>query len=126
MESMDDADLPSFDPLRVFGAFTEADGEPANADSGLLAVPKALRPPLYRVLLMNDDYTPMDFVVDVLVRFFGKDPDSAAQTMLRVHERGVAVGGVYTFEVAETKVAQVLAFARRNEQPLQCLMEKAE
>jgi ATP-dependent Clp protease adaptor protein ClpS len=121
MESMDDADLPSFDPARVFG--TSGKG---GADSGLLAVPKALRPPLYRVLLMNDDYTPMDFVVDVLVRFFGKDPDSAAQTMLRVHERGVAVGGVYTFEVAETKVAQVLAFARRNEQPLQCLMEKAE
>ena len=79
---------------------------------------------MYRVLLLNDDYTPMEFVVDVLEKFFGKSRTEATKIMMRVHESGVGTGGVYTFEIAETKVAQVMAFSRRNEQPLQCVMEK--
>lgn len=86
--------------------------------------PKTKKPSLYRVLLLNDDYTPMEFVVHVLERFFGKSREAATEIMLHVHHRGVGVCGVYTFEVAETKVAQVIEFARRHQHPLQCTMEK--
>ena len=79
---------------------------------------------MYKVLLLNDDYTPMEFVVVVLMRFFGMSEQRAATIMLHVHRRGVGVCGVYSYEVAETKVKQVSAFARRNEHPLQCTMEK--
>ena len=82
------------------------------------------KPSLYRVLLLNDDYTPMEFVVYVLERFFNKNRDEATTIMLHVHQHGVGVCGVFTYEVAETKVAQVLDLARRNEHPLQCTMEK--
>jgi ATP-dependent Clp protease adaptor protein ClpS len=82
------------------------------------------KPSLYRVLLLNDDYTPMEFVVYVLERFFNKSREEATQIMLHVHQNGVGLCGVYTYEVAETKVAQVLDLARRNEHPLQCTMEK--
>ncbi|HEX2524681.1 MAG TPA: ATP-dependent Clp protease adapter ClpS [Geminicoccus sp.] len=82
------------------------------------------RPSLYKVLLLNDDYTPMEFVVHVLERFFRKSPEEAMQIMLHVHQKGVGVCGVYTFEVAETKVMQVIDFARQNQHPLQCTMEK--
>jgi ATP-dependent Clp protease adaptor protein ClpS len=82
------------------------------------------KPSLYRVLLLNDDYTPMEFVVFVLERFFNKSREDATRIMLHVHQHGVGVCGIYTFEVAETKVAQVLDLARRNEHPLQCTMEK--
>jgi ATP-dependent Clp protease adaptor protein ClpS len=82
------------------------------------------RPALYRVLLLNDDYTPMEFVVYVLERFFNKSVEEATRIMLHVHQHGVGLCGVYTYEVAETKVAQVLDLARRNEHPLQCTMEK--
>ncbi len=82
------------------------------------------RPPLYKVLLLNDDYTPMEFVVHVLERFFGMSHGQAFEIMLTVHKRGVAVVGVFSFEVAETKVAQVMDFARRHQHPLQCTMEK--
>jgi ATP-dependent Clp protease adaptor protein ClpS len=82
------------------------------------------KPSLYKVLLLNDDYTPMEFVVHVLERFFRKSPEEAMQIMLHVHQRGVGVCGVYTFEVAETKVMQVIDFARQNQHPLQCTMEK--
>ena len=82
------------------------------------------KPSLYRVLLLNDDYTPMEFVVYVLERFFSKSRDDATTIMLHVHQHGVGVCGVFTYEVAETKVAQVLDLARRNEHPLQCTMEK--
>jgi ATP-dependent Clp protease adaptor protein ClpS len=85
---------------------------------------KAKRPHLYKVLLLNDDYTPMEFVVHILEKIFGKGRDEAIEIMLSVHHRGVGVCGVYTFEVAETKVAQVIDAARRNEHPLQCTMEK--
>jgi len=82
------------------------------------------KPSLYRVLILNDDYTPMEFVVYVLERFFSKTRDEATTIMLHVHQNGVGVCGVFTYEVAETKVAQVLDLARRNEHPLQCTMEK--
>ncbi len=82
------------------------------------------KPNLYRVLLLNDDYTPMEFVVLVLERFFNKDRDSATQIMLHVHNHGVGECGVYTYEVAETKVTQVMDFARKHQHPLQCVMEK--
>jgi ATP-dependent Clp protease adaptor protein ClpS len=82
------------------------------------------KPSLYRVLILNDDYTPMEFVVFVLERFFNKNREEATRIMLHVHQHGVGVCGVFTYEVAETKVAQVLDMARRNEHPLQCTMEK--
>jgi ATP-dependent Clp protease adaptor protein ClpS len=82
------------------------------------------RPPLYKVLLLNDDYTPMEFVVHVLERFFGMDHAQAFELMLTVHKKGLAVVGVFSFEVAETKVGQVMDFARRHQHPLQCTMEK--
>ena len=86
--------------------------------------PKTQRPPLYKVLLLNDDYTPMEFVVHVLERFFGMTHAQAFELMLTVHKKGVAVVGVFSHEVAETKVAQVMDFARRHQHPLQCTMEK--
>jgi ATP-dependent Clp protease adaptor protein ClpS len=82
------------------------------------------KPSLYRVLILNDDYTPMEFVVHVLERFFQKDREAATRIMLHVHNHGVGECGVYTFEVAETKVSQVMDFARQNQHPLQCVMEK--
>lgn len=87
--------------------------------------PKAARPPLYSVFLLNDDYTPMDFVVEVLVRFFAMDLEKATQVMLHVHTRGRGVCGVYTREVAESKVSQVNEYARLNQHPLLCTMERA-
>ena len=86
--------------------------------------PITKKPSLYKVLLLNDDYTPMEFVITVLMRIFGMGEQKAAEVMLHVHQRGVGVCGVYPFEVAETKVTQVVDFARRNEHPLQCTMEK--
>ncbi|ORE98086.1 ATP-dependent Clp protease adaptor protein ClpS [Aurantimonas sp. 22II-16-19i] len=86
--------------------------------------PKTKRPSLYRVLLLNDDYTPMEFVIHVLERFFQKDHEAATRIMLHVHNHGVGECGIYTFEVAETKVTQVMDFARQHQHPLQCVMEK--
>ncbi|MCA0401212.1 MAG: ATP-dependent Clp protease adapter ClpS [Proteobacteria bacterium] len=82
------------------------------------------RPDLYRVLLLNDDYTPMEFVVHVLMRFFNKNEEEATHVMLHVHHHGVGECGIYTFEIAETKVTQVMDLARENQHPLQCVMEK--
>lgn len=82
------------------------------------------RPPLYKVLLLNDDYTPMEFVVHILERFFGMTHAQAFELMLVVHKKGVAVVGVFSHEIAETKVVQVMDFARRHQHPLQCTMEK--
>lgn len=95
-------------------------------ETGLLLKtrPKTKKPAMYKVLLLNDDYTPMEFVVHVLEKFFSKNRQEATDIMLHVHRRGVGICGVFTFEVAETKVAQVMDFARANEQPLQCTMEK--
>ena len=86
--------------------------------------PKTKKPSMYKVLMLNDDYTPMEFVVHVLQRFFNKSHDDAERIMLHVHRRGVGICGVYTYEVAETKVTQVIDFARRHEHPLQCTLEK--
>ena len=79
---------------------------------------------MYKVVLLNDDYTPMEFVVVVLERFFGKSQEEATQIMLHVHRRGIGICGVYAYEIAETKVTQVIDFARENEHPLQCMLEK--
>ena len=86
--------------------------------------PKLQKPSLYRVLILNDDYTPMEFVVTVLRKFFNKGPDEATRIMLHVHHHGVGECGVFTYEVAETKVTQVMDFARKHQHPLQCIMEK--
>ena len=86
--------------------------------------PKTKKPPLYKVLLLNDDFTPMEFVVTVLERFFGMSHEQAFEIMLTVHKRGAAVVGVFSHEIAETKVTQVMDFARRHQHPLQCTMEK--
>src|SRR5258707_6755022 len=84
---------------------------------------KTKRPSLYRVLLLNDDYTPMEFVVHVLERFFQKGREEATRIMLHVHQHGVGECGVFTYEVAETKVTQVMDFSRKHPHPLQCVME---
>jgi ATP-dependent Clp protease adaptor protein ClpS len=85
---------------------------------------KTKKPSLYRVLILNDDYTPMEFVVHVLEKFFQKNHDAAYRIMMHVHNHGVGECGVYTFEVAETKVSQVMDLARQHQHPLQCVMEK--
>jgi ATP-dependent Clp protease adaptor protein ClpS len=101
-------------------------GQGTGTGSGIAtkARPKTKKPSLYKVLLLNDDYTPMEFVVLILERFFNKNRDQAVEIMLHVHRHGVGICGVFTFEVAETKVAQVIEFARRHQHPLQCTMEK--
>ncbi len=86
---------------------------------------KTKKPSPYKVLILNDDYTPMEFVVLVLKRFFNMDIDEATRVMLHVHQKGVGVCGTFSYEVAETKVTQVMDFARKNEHPLQCTLEKA-
>ena len=87
--------------------------------------PKTQKPSQYKVLLLNDDYTPMEFVVHVLKAFFQMDTDQATRVMLHVHQKGVGVCGIFTYEVAETKVSQVMDFAAKNQHPLQCTLEKA-
>lgn len=88
------------------------------------AKPKTKKPAMYKVLMLNDDYTPMEFVVHVLERFFSKSREEATRIMLHVHHRGVGICGVFTYEVAETKVTQVMDFARQHQHPLQCTLEK--
>ncbi len=97
-----------------------------DAGTGLITKTrtKTKKPNLYRVLLLNDDYTPMEFVIYVLERFFNKGQEDATRIMMHVHQKGVGVCGVYTFEIAETKVSQVMEFARQHQHPLQCTMEK--
>ena len=101
-------------------------GEPGGPGTAVITKtkPQTKRPSLYRVLLLNDDYTPMEFVVHVLERFFNKDREAATRIMLHVHHHGIGECGVYTYEVAETKVTQVMDFARKHQHPLQCVMEK--
>ncbi len=105
-----------------------ADKEDDDGDVSVITEvkPKTKRPPLYKVLLLNDDYTPMEFVVHVLERFFGLNHAQAFEIMLTVHKKGLAVVGVFSHEIAETKVAQVMDFARRHQHPLQCTMEKED
>lgn len=100
----------------------------AAPESGLTvqdARPRLRRPPLFKVLLLNDDYTPMEFVVEVLELFFAMNREKATQIMLHVHTRGVGVCGVYTRDIAETKVVQVNDFSRSHQHPLMCTMEEA-
>ena len=103
-------------------------GKPRDGDTvtGVITKTEAKtkKPSLYKVLLLNDDYTPMEFVVNVLERFFHKNRQEATRIMLHVHQRGIGVCGVYTYEVAETKVTQVVDFSRQHQHPLQCTMEK--
>ena len=117
------------DRFMVVMADDRDQGEQDNDGRGvgvLEAKPKAKtkKPSLYKVLMLNDDYTPMEFVVHVLVNFFGKSDEQATQIMLHVHQKGVGVCGVYTLEVAEAKVTQTIDFARQNNHPLQCEIEK--
>lgn len=102
------------------------DGSDGDGNTGVLtrAEAKTKKPSMYKVLLLNDDYTPMEFVVHVLQRYFRMTVEEATEVMLHVHQKGVGVCGVFTYEVAETKVNQVLAAARQNDHPLQCTLEK--
>ena len=102
----------------------DADGRGSGTEVISRTKPAVKRPSLYRVLLLNDDFTPMEFVVDVLARFFSMNLEKATQVMLHVHQNGVVECGVFTYEVAETKVTQVMDYARKNQHPLQCVMEK--
>jgi len=102
--------------------------EEREGQAGLMveeAAPETKQPPLFSVLLLNDDYTPMDFVVNVLERFFRMDRESAERVMLEVHMKGKGVCGVFTYEIAETKVAQVMTYSRDNQHPLMCTLEQA-
>jgi ATP-dependent Clp protease adaptor protein ClpS len=103
-------------------------GDAGNNGSGTAVITRTKtqtkKPAMYRVLILNDDYTPMEFVVTVLRKFFNKGPDEATRIMLHVHHHGVGECGVFTYEVAETKVTQVMDFARKHQHPLQCIMEK--
>ena len=107
---------------------SDRNDDPDNGDPGVATKTRTRtqRPPMYKVMLLNDDYTPMEFVVHVLERFFGVNHAQAFEIMLTVHKKGLAVVGVFSYEIAETKVAQVMDFARRHQHPLQCTLEKEE
>jgi ATP-dependent Clp protease adaptor protein ClpS len=125
-QSITDSDARGTDPVTLHPFQMTDTPKGPGTDTTILAKPKAKteRPPLYKVMLLNDDYTPMEFVVHVLERFFGLTHAQAFEIMLTVHKKGLAVVGVFSHEVAETKVAQVMDFARRHQHPLQCTMEK--
>ncbi len=115
-------------PLQAAGpGYGGPEGGDDGGDTGTLLAPrvKTRKPPLYRVLLLNDDYTPMQFVIDILMDFFHKNSTEATEIMLHVHLNGRGVCGVYPYEIAETKVKQVMDRARQAHHPLQCVMEKA-
>lgn len=114
--------MKPFDLINMSG---QDDDDGVNEPGVVTATkPKTKRPPLYKVMLLNDDYTPMEFVVIVLERFFGLNHAQSVDIMMTVHKKGLAVVGVFAFEIAETKVSQVMEFTRRNEHPLQCTLEK--
>ncbi|MCY4300838.1 MAG: ATP-dependent Clp protease adapter ClpS [Aestuariivita sp.] len=112
--------------MNFFDLIMQGEDEDENILVLTKTVSKTKRPPLYKVLLLNDDYTPMEFVVVVLERFFGMTYEKAFEVMLTVHKKGVAVVGVFSFEIAETKVGQVMEFAQRHQHPLQCTLEKED
>jgi ATP-dependent Clp protease adaptor protein ClpS len=128
--SIDHAAVGNFGRARLEPRLGDDDrkrrGDQGSPGSAVITKTKTVtkRPSMYRVLLLNDDYTPMEFVVHVLERFFNKDRESATRIMLHVHQHGIGECGVFTYEVAETKVTQVMDFARKNQHPLQCVMEK--
>lgn len=115
-------------PLRAAKEPRKGGSEGGNNGSGTAVITRTKtqtkKPGMYRVLILNDDYTPMEFVVTVLRKFFNKGPEEAQRIMLHVHHHGVGECGVFTYEVAETKVTQVMDFARKHQHPLQCIMEK--
>ena len=120
--------LPSLDSLpRPIRAAGHEDDQGTDGEVGIATKTRAKpkKPSQYKVLLLNDDYTPMEFVVAVLKRFFSMDMEQATRVMLHVHQKGVGVCGIFPYEVAETKVNQVMDFARQNQHPLQCTLEKA-
>lgn len=108
-------------PLQMMSGKDDHDDD---TELALKTRPKTARPPMYKVLLLNDDYTPMEFVTHILERIFGLSEAQSVEIMLTVHKKGLAVVGVFSHEVAETKVAQVMDLAQRNQHPLQCTMEK--
>ena len=103
------------------------DGGDRGPGTGVAVKPaaKVKKPSMYKVIMLNDDYTPMEFVVMVLERFFSKSHDEATHIMMHVHQKGVGICGVFTYEIAETKVSQVMDLARQHQHPLQCTLEKA-
>jgi ATP-dependent Clp protease adaptor protein ClpS len=120
--------LDSFDPLRVRAGEDDDAGKGDGQDQVGIATKtrtKPKKPSQFKVLMLNDDYTPMEFVVMVLKRFFHMDLEQATRVMLHVHQKGVGVCGIFPYEIAETKVNQVMDFARQNQHPLQCTLEKA-
>src|SRR2546430_12375235 len=119
------ADPPAFAP-HLADEERRRRNEPGSPGTAVITKTKPLtkRPHLYRVLILNDDYTPMEFVVHVLERFFNKDRETATRIMLHVHHHGIGESGVYTYEVAETKVTQGMGFARKHHNPMQCVMVK--
>ena len=131
---MSDGDRPSDDGRKDDGRKDDGrndggrndggNGEGPNTGVVVKTRPRTRKPAMYKVLMLNDDYTPMEFVVHVLERFFQKSREEATRIMLHVHRRGVGVCGVFTYEVAETKVTQVMDLARQNQHPLQCTIEK--
>ena len=121
----DRSELPAIAPFRMGPEGGRSGGAGGPSTSVITKVkPKTKRPNLYRVLILNDDYTPMEFVVHVLEKFFQKDVEAATTIMLHVHHHGIGECGVFTYEIAETKVTQVMDFARKHQHPLQCVMEK--
>lgn len=112
--------MSDFDP--DFG--NPDDYDDISADTLLKPKPKSKKPSMYKVILLNDDYTPMDFVIHILEKFFNKNRTESTEIMLHIHRRGIGVCGIFTYEIAETKVSQVMDYSRKHEQPLQCTMEK--
>ena len=106
------------------GGDQDNDSDKGNSGTATLTRTRTKKPSMYKVLMLNDDYTPMEFVVHVLERFFSKNREEATRIMLHVHQRGVGICGVFTYEVAETKVMQVMDLARKHQHPLQCTLEK--
>jgi ATP-dependent Clp protease adaptor protein ClpS len=117
---------PAALPAQATGNDEGRSGAPGGPNTSVITKvkPKTKRPSLYRVLILNDDYTPMEFVVHVLEKFFQKDVEAATEIMLHVHHHGIGECGIFTYEIAETKVTQVMDFARKHQHPLQCVMEK--
>jgi len=118
------SNLAALPPIRAAGDDGDADGQ-SQIGVATKTRAKSKKPSQFKVLMLNDDFTPMEFVVMVLKRFFQMDLEQATRVMLNVHQKGVGVCGIYTYEIAETKVNQVMDFARQNQHPLQCTLEKA-
>jgi len=102
----------------------DSDHSDGQADTLLKTKPKPKKPSMYKVILLNDDYTPMEFVIGILKKFFSKNTGEATEITMNVHRRGIGICGIFTHEIAETKVTLVMDYARQHEQPLQCTMEK--